>query len=41
MTPDCVVPHEGHDFHLGCSALHPPCPCVPEEHVPPALLIAA
>jgi hypothetical protein len=41
MRPDCDVAHELHDFHIGCSSLQPPCPCVPEEHVPPALLIAA
>ena len=46
MEPTCELPHEFHSFHVGCSELHPPCPCIPEEHdLPelqePPLLIAA
>ena len=44
MDHTCELPHELHSFHIGCSELHPPCPCVPEEHDFPEveiLLIAA
>gem|GEM_PF-3095946 len=41
MDPACRVPHEAHDWHLSCTALEPPCPCVPEERPAPALAVAA
>ena len=42
MDHTCDLPHELHSFHIGCSELHPPCPCVPEEHyVFDEVLIAA
>jgi hypothetical protein len=47
MEPTCELPHEFHSFHVACSELHPPCPCIPEEHdlpdLPelPELLVAA
>ena len=41
MDFTCDLPHELHSFHVACTELTPPCPCIPEEHVPPALLVAA
>lgn len=42
MDPACDLPGPCHDVHLSCDALDPPCPCVPEEALPPlALPIAA
>jgi len=40
MDPTCHLAHELHEWHLSCAALEPPCPCVPEESVPPLLLAA-
>jgi hypothetical protein len=40
IDPTCSLPHEVHDFCLPCSALEPPCPCIPEEQLPPLLLAA-
>jgi hypothetical protein len=31
FDPGCDVPHHDHEWQLPCSALDPPCPCVPEE----------
>jgi hypothetical protein len=41
MDFTCDLSHELHSFHVACTELTPPCPCIPEEHVPPALLVAA
>ena len=45
MDYTCDLPHEFHSFHVACTELHPLCPCIPEEHVPPEfvspLLVAA
>ena len=41
MDYTCDLQHELHSFHVACTELHPLCPCIPEEHVPPALLVAA
>jgi hypothetical protein len=41
MDFTCDLAHELHSFHVACTELHPPCPCIPEEHLPPALLVAA
>lgn len=32
MDATCDLSHELHSFHIGCGELHPPCPCIPEEH---------
>ena len=37
MDPECDLSHGLHDLHLSCSALVPPCPCSPEEQLPPEL----
>jgi hypothetical protein len=34
----CEVDHTLHAWQLPCSALEPPCPCAPDEQVPPAAL---
>jgi hypothetical protein len=44
MDHTCELPHEFHSFHIGCGELHPPCPCIPEDHQLPdvdELLLAA
>lgn len=41
MDFTCDLPHELHSFQVACTELTPPCPCIPEEQVPPALLVAA
>ncbi len=38
LGPACTLGHALHDFHLPCSALDAPCPCVPEERPPAAAL---
>ncbi len=40
MDPSCRLGHEAHGWQLSCSGLEPPCPCVPEEQLPPLLLAA-
>ena len=40
MDPACRLPHDLHEWQLSCSGLEPPCPCVPEEELPPLLLAA-
>jgi hypothetical protein len=40
MDLSCHLEHHLHDLHLSCSALVPPCPCSPEEHLPPELEMA-
>jgi hypothetical protein len=47
MDHTCELQHELHSFHVACTELYPPCPCIPEEHdLPdprdvPDLLVAA
>jgi hypothetical protein len=40
FDPACRVPHNVHEWQLACSALDPPCPCAPEEQLPPLLAAA-
>jgi hypothetical protein len=40
LDPSCDLSHELHEWHQSCAALDPPCPCMPEEAVPPLLLAA-
>jgi hypothetical protein len=41
MDHTCDLQHELHSFHVACTELYPPCPCIPEEHELPELLVAA
>ncbi|MEY2402603.1 MAG: hypothetical protein QOD38_154 [Acidimicrobiaceae bacterium] len=41
MDFTCDLPHALHRFHVACTELSPLCPCIPEEHLPPELLVAA
>ena len=40
IDPTCRLPHDAHEWQLPCSGLEPPCPCIPEEQLPPMLLAA-